>query len=53
MNQSISKKIFAASAKQSRISPAYYRWHNQSGKSTTNSVEFECSLRDYNMGMNP
>jgi hypothetical protein len=53
MNQQIPKRIFEATAKQSRISTAYYRWHNRSGKNTTNAVEFECSLRDYSMDMNP
>jgi hypothetical protein len=53
MNQKYSKRIFDANAKQTRVSTAYYRWHNRSGKNTTNAVEFECSLRDYNMNMNP
>jgi hypothetical protein len=52
-NQTFSKRIFDANAKQTRVSTAYYRWHNRSGKNTTTGVEFECSLRDYNMGMNP
>ena len=38
MNQQVPKRIFDASAKQSRISTAYYRWHNRTGNNTINAV---------------
>ncbi len=34
-------------AKPSRVSTAYYRWHNKTGRGTAQAAEFECSLRDY------
>ena len=40
-------------AKQSRVSTAYYRWHNKSGLNTKAVAEFECSLREYNQNKNP
>ena len=40
-------------AKQSRVSTAYYRWHNKSGLNTTAVAEFEFSLREYNQNKNP
>jgi hypothetical protein len=40
MNQEFKKKIFDVNAKQTRVSTAYYRWHNKSGLNTTAVAEF-------------
>lgn len=53
MNQTYRKRIFQSTGKHNRVASALYRWHNTSGSETNNSLNFECSLRDYNMGINP
>jgi hypothetical protein len=43
----VKKRVSDFGSKQTRLSGAYYRWHNHSGRNNKWAVEFECSLRDY------
>lgn len=52
-NQTVKKRVSDFKAKTFRLSPAYYRWHNQSGRNNLWGSEFECSLRDYGDLKNP
>lgn len=52
-NMKIKKNVSDLHGKGTRMSTAYYRWHNKSGVGSKQMTNFECTLRDYNKSWAP
>jgi hypothetical protein len=44
----VRKRISDIHGKGTRLTNAFYRWHNNSGVNNKQATNFECTLRDYN-----